>query len=922
LGGQRIDRTRPLSFQFDGRPLWGFQGDTLASALLANGIRLLSRSFKLHRPRGVTGLAGEDTGGFVQIVDGERSTPNVRSTQTALVEGLVAHSVNCWPNARFDLAGGLALLARFLPAGFYYKTFKWPSWHWYEPMIRQLAGLGRAPDTSDPDRYEREYLHCDVLVIGAGAAGIAAATAAAAGGAHVIVVEEDRIAPVHRVGCSGLPGPNVRWLESACAFGYYEDNLVAVWLRGGHGHIAERLCLVRAQEVVLATGAIERPMIFPGNDRPGIMLASAVQGYLERYAVVPGRCVALVTNNDEAYHTAIRLRRATVSVVAIIDIRDTPGEVAREALAAGIPVYTGSCIIGTSGWHALRSITVRRHGERRGRHIACDLLCTSGGWVPTLHLYSQSGGSLRFDEELGAFVPGKATQRVRVVGRAQGESLPRSGANAWAGDVGQWSERARRQAFVDLMSDVAVSDIATAAREGYLSVEHLKRYTTLGMSPDQGKTSNLNGHAVFAALTERSPAAVGTTKFRPPYTPVTLGAFAGRARGVLFSKVRQLATHEIQVVSGASMMELSGWVRPAHYATTSAQPPFAAEVLAVRNGVGLMDYSPIGKIEVSGRDAARFLERIYAVPVASLPIGRARYGLMLNESGIIIDDGIVARLGEQCFFLTVTSGHAEMIVDWLEEWQQCAWPELDVVITPLTTHFAALLVSGPLARAALAALKFDQPLDAAGFPHMTVREGSLDGIPVRMLRTGFSGEVSFEIYLPWRHSVTLWQRLCLAGRAYDLMPFGTDAMLMLRLEKGFIHVGLDTDSTTVPDDLDMARLQQKKTECFIGMQALAQSRSESAERFQLVGFEPVDSGEVLVEGAQIPCTRGAGRQGSITSSGVSPTLSTSIAIGMLRNGRARHGEIVTVQHNGRRSRARVRAPCFYDLKSERLRDAG
>jgi sarcosine oxidase subunit alpha len=920
--GGCIDRTKPLAFRFNGRRFCGFEGDTLASALLANGVTLVGRSFKLHRPRGITGLGSEDTGGFVQIIDGARSTPNVRATQTELVEGLVARSVNCWPNARWDISGGLALLSRVLPAGFYYKTFKWPDWRWYEPLIRRLAGLGCAPQAADPDLYDREYLHCDVLVIGGGPAGIAAAGVAAASGADVIVAEERKL-DVHADGHSVLVKPNMRVLDLTSAFGYYDDNLVAMTGRCGGNRIAECLYLVRAREVVLATGAIERPLIFPGNDRPGVMLASAVRGYLERYAVVPGRRVVLYTSNDDAYRTVVDLHHAQVRVAAVIDTRAMPGaDAVRCAAVRDIPVYAGSSIVGTKGWHALRSITIACQGETRTTGIACDLLCVSGGWTPTLHLFSQSGGKLSYDERLGSFVPGDAMQRVRVVGAALGGAVLPPSPKPWSGDVAGWSERAQRSAFVDLMSDVSVRDIAIAAQEGYVSVEHLKRYTTLGMSPDQGKTSNVNGHALLSALTGRTQAALGTTKFRPPFNPVTLGTLAGRARGALYSKVRRLPTHGLQCANGALMEELSGWMRPAHYGEGSAQERANAEVLAVRERAGLMDYSPIGKFEVTGRDAARFLERMYAAPVTSLRIGSARYGLMLNDNGIVIDDGIVVRLSEQRFFITATSGHAEMIGDWLDEWAQCAWPELEVLITPLTTQFAALLVSGPRARTVLAALKFDFSLAAADFPHMTVREGMFGDIPVRVLRTGFSGETSFEIYVPWRQGSPVWELIVAAGAPYGLTPFGIDAMLMLRLEKGFIHVGVDTDSTTVPEDLNLHRLHRNKSESFIGMQALGRPQSNSAERFQLVGFEPLESGHTLTEGGQIPCRQGSGRQGAITSSGVSPTLKRSIAIGMLAGGRARHGEIVQIHHNGRRVCARVRAPCFFDPNNERLRDAG
>lgn len=933
--GGRIDRSRPISFRFDRRLLWGYEGDTLASALLANGITLVSRSFKLHRPRGIIGFGAEDTGGLVQIMDGPRTTPNVRATQEKLVEGLEARSINCWPSARWDVYAVLALFSRLLPAGFYYKTFKWPSWSWYEPVIRRLAGLGTVPRVADPDRYERGYLHCDVLVIGGGRSGLAAASKAAASGADVLLVEEQLLFGhqahlesrklVHELrGAS-----NVRLFERTQAFGYYDENLVALFQRCTLGQSAARLYLVRTREVVLATGAIEQPLVFAGNDRPGVMLASAVRAYLDHHAVVPGRRAAIFTNNDDAYQTAFDLHAAGIVVSAIIDLRqEVPSQLVSRAADCRITLYAGSEVIDTTGWRAVRAITVKRTGHTRPLKLPCDLLCVSGGYAPTLHLFSQSGGALSYDERTGCFLPGIATQRVRVIGRALGicsalnePALPASPLTPWVESVGQWSQQARRSAFVDLMSDVAVSDVELAAREGYVSVEHLKRYTTLGMSPDQGKTSNLNGIHLLGAFTGRSPRDVGTTKFRPPFTPVTLGALAGRSRGALFSKVRRLPTHDLQVTSGAHMEELSGWLRPVRYGTGHSESNTPQEARHVRESAGLMDYSPIGKIEIVGPDSAEFLERIYAVSVLSLRVGHARYGLMLNENGVVIDDGILVRLGEQRFLLTATSGHAEMIADWLEDWHQSAWPELRVILTPVTTNFGTLLISGPQARSILAQLPFSFALDGASFPHMTVREGLLGKVPVRVLRTSFSGEVSFEIYVPWRECTAVWSQIVSAGAAYGLRAFGTDAMLMLRLEKGYVHVGLDTDSTTIPDDIDMGRLHLKKAGPFVGKQALARPLASKPDRLQLVGFEPVRESERLHEGAQVIRRAGPGREGSITSSCVSPTLGRSIALGMLAGGRARHGEIVEVYHNGTRSEARVRAPCFFDPTGERLRNA-
>lgn len=973
--GGIIDRTRPLAFRFDGRLLRGCQGDTLASALLANGIKIVGRSFKLHRPRGITGFACEDPGGIVQIVNGSRSIPNARAAQTDLVDGLVATSVNGWPNARWDIGAALGLLSPLLPAGFYYKTFKWPSWRFYEPIIRRLAGLGRVPTEPDPDRYDREYLHCDILVVGAGAAGLAAAVAAARAGAETLIADEGTVlegadpdqrravpqeSPWIEATLRELRSArNVRLLARATAFGYYDHNLIAISQRRSGPAIAERICLVRPREVILATGAIEQPLVFPGNDRPGVMLASAVHRYLHRYAVVAGRRAAVFTNNDTAYEVAFDLHGAGTDIAAIIDTREQPPPaLLQRAQTEGIPVHAGSSVSRTFGGRALRSIAFIRYGRPRAEKIDCDLLCVSGGWAPNLHLFSQSGGALVYDERGSCFTAGSSVQRLHIAGAArrhmeleaciadgaaQGQSAarnagflegsdaplvppePRGKATTGSAHINPstWPFHAQREAFVDLMSDVAVSDIALAVREGYHSVEHLKRYTTLGMSADQGKTSNLNGLTLLGQLTDRSPATVGTTRFRAPYAPVTLGALAGRFRGALFSALRRLPTHELQCEAGATLEELSGWLRPAWYGENPAADSAARrEALCVRNCAGLMDYSPIGKFEISGPDASLFLERIYAAPIESLRVGGARYGIMLNRNGIVIDDGIVARLSQERFFVTVTSGHAGMIAEWLDMWHQCEWPDLRVIVSAVTTAYAALLLAGPHARAILSSLEFDFATDGAAFPHMTVREGTLGTHPVRVLRTGFTGEVGFEIYTPWRRAAAVWRQILAAGAAHGLRPFGIDALLMLRLEKGYIHVGVDTDATSMPDDLGMAGMVQRKSTPFIGMQAIARPRSRDPDRWQLVGFEPVRGGDVLHEGAQVLGEDGTGRQGSITSSCISPTLGRSIAMGVLKAGRTRREEIVQLHHDGRRVAARVTAQNFFDPCNERLRDVG
>lgn len=993
LTGGRIDREAPLVFTFNGETFTGYAGDTLASALLAYGAFPLARGFKYHRPRGVWSAGAEEPNALVQLESGGRAQPNLRATQIELYGGLTAASVNTWPSVDFDLMRINDWLSPIFPAGFYYKTFmgggpgagRW--WRLFEPFIRRAAGFGRAPAAPDPDRYERMNAHCDVLVVGGGPAGLSAALAAANRGCRVILADEqaepggdllagDRSiddAPAMDWAAAALArlgaAPDVRVLDRTTVAGLYDDNFAtaveSVGERFGTGapdHLPRlRLWRIRARQIVLATGAHERPYAFANNDTPGVMLGNAIRHYAGRYAVVPGRQVLLGTNNDSAYRTARLLAQAGVGVT-LADARETPpAALADAARNAGAAVEAGCAIAAVVGDRRVRGASIGRvlpDGEISGapRAVEADLVGVSGGWNPALHLASHRGAKPVWNEAQACFVPADLSALgVRAAGAVAGaETLADCLEQGYAAgrDAGRaagrtkrtrkpalktdgeaaaairplWAVAGRRpggrrsKSFVDLQNDVTVGDVALAARENYRSVEHLKRYTTLGMGTDQGKTANVTGLALMGMETGRTPEAVGVTTFRPPYTPIPFGALAGRDRGDLFDPVRETPMFDWHAANGAVFEDVGQWKRPYAYRRDgeSLEAAIGREVRAVRNAVGVMDASTLGKIDLKGPDVVTLLNRVYTNDWETLKVGRARYGLMCHEDGMIFDDGVTARLGDDHYAMTTTTGNAATVLNWLEMWLQTEWPDLQVFATSVTEAYATATVAGPEARKLVSGLASDIDWSDGAFPHMAVRTGTVLGVPARVFRVSFSGEASYEINVPAHYGLALWRALVEGGAT----PYGTEAMHVLRAEKGFIIVGQETDGTVTPHDLGMGWAVSKRKD-FIGKRSYGRPDTARADRKHLVGLLPLDSKTVLPEGGQIvndpaqapPMTM----LGHVTSSYTSPSLNGGFALALLKNGRNRMGDTVHVlRMDEGADAARVVAPAFYDKDGARM----
>jgi sarcosine oxidase, subunit alpha len=991
--GARIDRSRPIRFTFDDTSYQGYAGDTLASALLANGVHLFARSFKYHRPRGVLTAGSEEPNALVAVIrDEARRTPNVPATQIELYDGLIAESQNRWPSLTFDVGAINSLLSPLVPAGFYNKTFMWPRAAWralYEPAIRASAGIGVAPTLPDPDRYAQRFAHCDVLVVGAGPAGLAAAQNAAAAGARVILCDEQAefggaLLAEHDATIDGAPcadwlaatlavlgrNPRVTLLRRTTAFGYFPHNLIGLCERVTD-HLAappasaprERLWQVRAREVVLATGAIERPLLFPGNDRPGVMLASAARTYLNRYGVRVGNRAVVVAGCDAAYQAALELAAAGTTIAVVADVRaagHAPGPAEAAARTAGLPIESAATVLGTSGGLRVSGVQLGRvagdGAVSGGAAHACDVVLMSGGYTPSVHLHSQSRGKLSFDEALGAFVPAAAAERTRSAGHARGinglaaalEDGAAAGAAAaaatgHAGTAARYAARALDagiagqpgalpqlagptppKVFVDFQNDVTTRDLALARREGFESIEHIKRYTTTGMATDQGKTSNLNALGIVAAESAQRIPEVGLPTFRMPYTPVSFGSFAGFARGDLFDPVRKTPSHVWANARGAVFEDVGMWKR-ARYFPAPGEDMHAAvdrECLAVRNGAGMFDASTLGKIEVVGKDAATFLNRLYVNNWTSLGVNRSRYGILLRDDGFVYDDGVVARLAEDRFHVTTTTGGAARVFAMMEDYLQTEWTDLSVWITSTTEQWAVVAVQGPRARDVLARIVSDVDLAPGTLPHMGVARGRICGVPMLLFRVSFSGELGFEINVPADYGAEVWAAIHEAGQAHGITPYGTEAMHVLRAEKGYIIVGQDTDGTMTPDDAGVAWAIGKTKPDFVGKRSLERPTMKDPGRKQLVGLETLDPRIVLEEGAQIVASPGQAPPmkmiGHVTSSYHSAALGRSIALGVVAGGRARAGQTLHVPMPSGDIAVKVVAPVFYDREGARL----
>ncbi|WP_458526843.1 sarcosine oxidase subunit alpha family protein [Onishia taeanensis] len=1008
--GGRIDRTRQLTFTFNGQSYRGHAGDTLASALLANGVDIVNRSFKYSRPRGIVAAGAEEPNAIVQLGSTEAGqVPNVRATQQALFEGLSARSTNGWPNVQRDLMGWVGKLGgQFMPPGFYYKTFMAPASMWltYEKVIRKAAGLGRSPTEADPDIYDHMHRHCDVLVIGAGPAGLAAALVAARSGARVILCDEQ-----DEMGGSLLDAretldeaPAAAWIEQTLkalagfedvtllprttANGYHDHNFVTLHERRnehladtapavkGRRQVRARLHRVRAGQVVLASGAHERPLVYAGNDVPGNLLAGAVSTYIRRFGVVPGQRLVLSTSNDHGYRAALDWHDLGAAsgreVVAIADARANPdGELVEEARAKGIRVIPGAAVIEARGdkrVSAARVAAIDIAGFAVSgpvEELACDTVASSGGYSPVVHLASHTGSRPTWNDEILGFVPSPvkgltptggahgvyALGEVLADGVAAGVAaseacgfapaevtLPgvtprRDGAAVALYQVPHHKPtlRAPKQ-FVDLQNDVTAAAIELATREGFESIEHVKRYTALGFGTDQGKLGNINGMAIAARCLGRSIPEVGTTVFRPNYTPVTFGAIVGRHCGELFDPERYTALHQWHVEHGAEFEDVGQWKRPWYFPRTVAgktetmHEAVARECLAVREAVGILDASTLGKIDIQGSDAREFLGRVYTNKWAKLAPGRVRYGLMCKDDGMVMDDGTTSCLAENHFLMTTSTGGAAAVLEWLELWHQTEWPELDVTFTSVTDHWATMTVTGPKARTLLAKIT-DIDLDREAFTFMDWREGQVAGVPARVFRISFTGELAYEINVQANYALHVWKTLFAHGDPLGLTPYGTETMHVLRAEKGFIIAGQDTDGSVTPEDLGMHwAIGYDKPNSWIGKRALTRPDTARTDRKQLVGLKPRDPEVVLEEGAQIVLDPSPDTQharpvpmvGHVTSSYYSPTLESGFALAVVKGGHQRMGEIVYLpMADGRVHEAEIVSSIFVDPKGER-----
>jgi sarcosine oxidase subunit alpha len=969
-----LSRARAVEFTFDGKAYGGIEGDTLASALLANGVHLVGRSFKYHRPRGVLSAGVEEPNALVGISRGNaRHTPNVRATVQELYDGLTAKSQNAFPTLAMDIGAVNDLMSPVFSAGFYYKTFKWPPKAWdkvYEPFIRRAAGLGEAPTEADPDRYTNRFAHCDVLVIGGGAAGLVAARKAADEGKSVIVADENPTFGGWMLCDSdaridGKDGPawaaqiiadlkgrdNVTLLPRTTGFGYFQQNMVALAERITE-HMPnpdpdlprERMWQVRAREVISAQGGIERPLVFPGNDKPGVMLAGAAQTYLNKYGVAVGQTIGVFAACNTAYAAAFDLYEAGCEIAAIIDHRDSVEQhLLDQAKELGIRIIAGASVAKVEGRLRVCAMQVKRHRQEKQEHFEIDALIMSGGWTPSLHLFSQSRGKPRWDADAKRFLPGISPQNLTCVGLCNGadtlaEVFEEASGGTYSpkieddvstegGMVGACATAgpdAKSKAFVDFQNDVTSKDIRQAVREGMHSIEHVKRYTTNGMATDQGKLSNMHGLAIAADMLDAPIPQVGLTTFRAPYTPTTFGAFVGNAKGALFDPERRTPIDAWAAENGAEFEPVSHWRRAWYFPRAGEDMHEAVdrECQTVRKVAGVFDASTLGKIEVCGPDAAAFMDKLYTNGWSKLKPGRAKYGIMLREDGFIYDDGVVGKLSDTRFHVTTTTGGAPRVLVHMEDYLQTEFPDLDVSLTSTTEQWATIAVQGPKARDIIAPLVSGVDISAKNFSHMSVVECEVCGVPARLFRISFTGELGFEINVPADFGLDIWKQVWARAEPLGACAYGTETMHVLRAEKGYIIVGQDTDGTVTPHDAGLSWAVAKSKPDFVGKRGLMREDLTAEGRRHLVGLETVDPKTILPEGAQIVADPNQPIPmkmiGFVTSSYWSGTLGKSIAMALVEDGFNRVGETLHVPLEDEIVEVKVTGTVFYDPKGEKI----
>ncbi len=987
-----VDQTNRISFKFDGKTYFGFKGDTLASALLSNGIHLVGRSFKYHRPRGIMTCGSEEPNAICQINPSTDLTePNVRATEIELYEGLEASSQNCWPNVNFDIGGINNFISPFIPAGFYYKTFMWPKSFWkniYEPLIRKSAGLGKSPTLPDPDLYDHKHIHCDVLVIGGGISGIIAAKIAAKSGSNTILIDDKNTLGGSTIFQNNenfkindeiskdwlfkeieelkkLKNLTIKTRTSVAAYHSYnyllaKENLTDHLSKNNKtSDIRQRLWKIRSNKVIIASGAIERPLVFNNNDRPGIILASSVNKYLNFYGVICGENNFVFTNNDSAYETALSLFEKGIQI-KIIDVRKkTNSKIVKQVEKLGIDIYWNSTVTNTFGYRKLNSIEIMNLSEDGSNVIGkkikvkCDCLAISGGWTPMVHMHTQSGGKLNFRESDQVFLPKELGSEHISVGSCNGDfelddiikntnekvksllnlketefektyvscTKELDKRNIWL--LPNKITLGKTKSFIDFQNDSTAKDIKLALREGFRSIEHVKRYTTTGMATDQGKLSNMHALGIIAETAGVEMGTLGTTTFRPPFTPLTFGAIVGRNVGQFFDITRRTSIHEWHIKNNAKFENVGQWKRPWYYPKENENMYQAVqrESKAARDSAGILDASTLGKIDIQGSDASEFLNRVYTNAWSKLAIGKCRYGLMLNEDGMVYDDGVTTRLGENHFLMTTTTGGAANVLSKLEDYLQTEWPELDVYLTSVTDQYSTASICGPNSKKILMKLFPNINFNDDDFPHMSFKNSTINNINCRIMRISFTGELSYEINIEAKYGKSLWEKCIDVGKDFNITPYGTETMHLLRAEKGFIIVGQDTDGTMTPIDLQMDWIVSKKKYDFIGKRSLYRSDTIKEDRKQLVGLLTEDPKEILEEGAQIVSNiskKPVEMLGHVTSSYFSPNLNKSIALAVVRNGKKMKGQKLIVPMENKNINVIVSDSIFLDKENKRL----